>query len=253
MRRRGFTLIELLVVVAIIALLIAILLPSLSRAREQARATVCLSNLRILGTALHLYLSDYKDRFPQRGLSHGGQDDLDRSWVIQMARELGQSDDIRRCPSDKSPYWQEPYNDLLRRSSYASNDFLTRVVDPGPGGVRKLPDGRDPFDRVDRVHNPTRTIFWVELAEQVRDPVTAYVTSDHVHPELWIGGNADEVRTAALQMVEYNLHLGRANYGFVDGHANPERFEDTFSYDLSKSTEDNIYWIHNLYDPDVAH
>lgn len=62
---RGFTLIELLVVVAIIALLIAILLPSLSRAREQARIAKCLSNLKAMGTAGHTYVNDHARRdFP---------------------------------------------------------------------------------------------------------------------------------------------------------------------------------------------
>jgi prepilin-type N-terminal cleavage/methylation domain-containing protein len=65
--RRAFTLVELLVVVTIIVLLIAILLPSLSRARELARRTVCLANLRTLGLAANMYAGDYRNAFPYRG------------------------------------------------------------------------------------------------------------------------------------------------------------------------------------------
>ena len=64
MKRRGFTLIELLVVVAVIALLVAILLPSLALARERAKATVCLSNLRQLTTAAFNYTGAYEGLFP---------------------------------------------------------------------------------------------------------------------------------------------------------------------------------------------
>jgi len=67
MKARGFTLIELLVVVAIIALLVSILLPSLSRAREQARRAVCLSNLHQCGVGFSQYAVDYKYVLPMRG------------------------------------------------------------------------------------------------------------------------------------------------------------------------------------------
>ncbi len=62
--RGGFTLIELLVVIAIIAILAAILFPVFARARESARRTVCVSNVKQLGTAWMMYVQDYDESFP---------------------------------------------------------------------------------------------------------------------------------------------------------------------------------------------
>ena len=62
--KKGFTLIELLVVIAIIAILAAILFPVFAQAREKARQTSCLSNLKQIGTATMLYADDYDECLP---------------------------------------------------------------------------------------------------------------------------------------------------------------------------------------------
>jgi prepilin-type N-terminal cleavage/methylation domain-containing protein len=64
MKRTGFTLIELLVVIAIIAILAAILFPVFARAREKARMTSCLSNLKQIGLGLMMYVQDYDETWP---------------------------------------------------------------------------------------------------------------------------------------------------------------------------------------------
>src|SRR2546430_14312389 len=62
--KRGFTLVELLVVIGIIAVLVGILLPTLNRARESARRTQCLSNLRQIATLLNMYANNFQQQIP---------------------------------------------------------------------------------------------------------------------------------------------------------------------------------------------
>jgi prepilin-type N-terminal cleavage/methylation domain-containing protein len=70
--RRGFTLIELLVVIAIIAILAAILFPVFARAREKARQSTCLSNVKQISLGLVMYMQDYDDSLPQTYYYRGG-------------------------------------------------------------------------------------------------------------------------------------------------------------------------------------
>lgn len=154
--RRAFTLIELLVVVAIIALLVSILLPSLSRAREGARSSVCLSNLRQTAAGVSMYTVDsrsmlpgpthicvyqdsgtYPDRTPSGGLVPG----LPLRWGAQLGyfiqRYVGDSsrsaklvDQMATCPSANSALPMET-RDLLRTNNLRTWHYLLNTVVKG--------------------------------------------------------------------------------------------------------------------------
>mgnify|MGYP000327269294 CR=1 FL=1 len=128
--RRGFTLIELLVVIAIIAILAAILFPVFARAREQARKTSCLSNLRQLGTAFHMYNQDYDENWPGVRFGNGPgygwpwtvwQGSVDWTGVFTHAvQPYIKNRDIFQCPSATEVDRWSGRNGL----SYCYNEYL---------------------------------------------------------------------------------------------------------------------------------
>jgi len=113
-RRGAFTLVELLVVIGIIALLIAILLPSLARVRESAKNAQCLSNLRQLGMVYQFYANDNKDQIP---IGYEGGSPWTGYFICANGKEYplmgclfqGKYLDAPQafyCPSQNDPRWQ---------------------------------------------------------------------------------------------------------------------------------------------------
>ena len=95
-KKRGFTLVELLVVIGIIALLIAILLPALNRAREQAKRLQCLSNLRQLGLAFISYCNDNRGWLPRAApYTSGSRPERNEDWIWwqEASTNTGQAPD----------------------------------------------------------------------------------------------------------------------------------------------------------------
>jgi prepilin-type N-terminal cleavage/methylation domain-containing protein/prepilin-type processing-associated H-X9-DG protein len=178
-KRNGFTLIELLIVVAIIALLLAILVPALSGVKRIARSVYCRGNLRQVGTAINMYLDENKEYFYQKvnanhhyigWRGYGGHDGGKRpvnpylglsSDMIQVAENDAK---IARCPSDTGGIHNRPPE--LRAYQYFGNCYQSNIMLVGPD---ELPDEQNVLHqeinkhlkRLKRsaVYQPERTLF----------------------------------------------------------------------------------------------
>ncbi len=256
--KRAFTLIELLVVVAIIAILIALLLPSLTRAREQGKAVKCESNLRLLSITAYLYAENNRGWLPEWGFAHGGGGGKSaNSWLRSMKSEFGDQRAILRCPSDRSALWprsaaqerealqqeQDSKKITFRRTSFGTNYYLSA---PGKNDTPAGEKAGHPFNRLDWLKRPANTAFFVELVE-----AGEFALADHVHPEEWDFFHPEE-KAKAREQVFLDRHLGWANYAMVDGHAERLPFERTFAIDDGSSKNDDLVWYYNKYDPSVA-
>ncbi|MFW5866666.1 MAG: type II secretion system protein, partial [Armatimonadota bacterium] len=109
--RRGFTLIELLVVIAIIAILAAILFPVFARAREKARQSSCLSNIKQASLGVLMYTQDYDERIPMQNHSTSSPDRLvtpsGRSfWWVKTIPYINNMQ-VLACPSGYRDYVRE--------------------------------------------------------------------------------------------------------------------------------------------------
>lgn len=182
-RVRGFTLIELLVVVAIIALLLSILLPSLTAAREQAKTVLCLNNVRQLAVANHYYSSDYNGLLPHfdRWLWAGLAEEAIEAGTLWGMRAPSQAahnprknyamnKEIFKCPADcgerkELPGVSTPI--LPAVFSYTRNVYVMDVLRDSKKWSGETVNGVTTYDYlpIDKPPVPTRTPLFFEEYE----------------------------------------------------------------------------------------
>ena len=202
--RKAFTLIELLVVISIVSLLIAILLPALSSARQAAQAVNCGVNLKQLGLIFQMYTDDHKGHFPLNWNGNGGQGSPTGDWqYLHIARYLNFEYDsstkrlpeILNCPSDTlfnlrngAYHQQEP--------SYGYNYYH---LGEGNGDITKA----NFYKRMD-VKDPSRTVMLGDSGHAEEDgkasmTIAQGLSDRYVYPRhdsqtaniIWVDGHVD--------------------------------------------------------------
>ncbi len=204
----GFTLVELLVVVTIIATLATLATFGASLALTSSRQSVCMGNLRNIGTALHLYADDHHGKFPET--TH--TTDLDQAWVYQLEAYLGDFDNIRVCPADPKKVQRV----AARGTSYILNSFIF-VPQSDPFGEPIGPA----LNRLSAIPEPSRTL----IAFTCSDTTGVGPGNDHTHSEQWASWSAvlADISPGRFGGSEADSSQGRSNYLYVDGRVESNR------------------------------
>jgi len=211
--KRAFTLIELLVVIAIISILAAILFPVFARARENARRTSCMSNLKQIGLGIMQYIQDYDEKFPRNAVVHGASVPFASNPAYSGATHLWwheifpyvKSTQIFVCPSSDST-WVGDYYPKRGSSSYAPYGYNTSFS-AGPS--------------LAAVPQVAITPMIADSTYYLMDPDHDCATGHGVSINAWCTSGTGDNNDAPL-----DRHLDTFNLVFADGHAKSEKLNN---------------------------
>ncbi len=200
---RRFTLLELLVVVAVIALLAAFILPALSRSRQVAQASKCVTNLKNIGIAFTTYADSSSEFFPI------GNAPGDRNWVALLS-DYEKGSKIYYCSSDED---NSPVNFASQPTlvSYGYNLLALGFQDAGGKPHPQANDGTTVTEyagALPSVREPAETLTAVDAGRASANGRGYYLATPA--ETLWPG-----------DFVAWNRHQSRSNVLFVDGHVSP--------------------------------
>lgn len=199
--RSGFTLIELLVVIAIIAILAAILFPVFGRAREKARQTACLSNVKQMALAGMMYAQDYDEEVLP--LMHAGYGGGTRAHWPALVMPYVKNEEIFRCASQSVP--PRPLRPLAGATDWPQHYGMNRAM-----FLPQRPDGQ-PFVglKLAEIKYPADTVLFMDSAAWRNGQYWEWYQGWLMHTSSWWVNSA----------FGDNRHNKGANIAFLDGHA----------------------------------
>jgi prepilin-type N-terminal cleavage/methylation domain-containing protein/prepilin-type processing-associated H-X9-DG protein len=224
--RRGFTLIELLVVIAIIAILAAMLLPALSKAKGRAHAIACMSNTKQVMLGWLLFTEDNNDEMPTKIVNNGvswtaAPDNTNSAMLVDPNQSLLASyiktPGVYKCPADR---YQSPQNPGPRVLSISANGVLGNGIQPANVLNGQIP-GRTyvaKMKKLSELQKPGPSETFVILDEH----------PDSIDDALFITRIGGDYKTAgyfANLPASYHYN-GGANFSFADGHSEIHRWQD---------------------------